>query len=328
MSNRRIRIMCLMVAILISIGIAFVSAPTPAIFAQTSQATSTPDPTVGLSISELMARSYGGGQVTADQVFSTTATFTRYIMHYPSDGLTIYGFMDVPTAAPRNGIAYPVIIATHGYIDPGIYQTLDYTTRYADALAAAGYLVLHPNLRNYAPSDSGPNLLRVGYAVDVLNLAAIVRAQGGQTGSLQKADPAEIGLWGHSMGGGVSIRAMTVDPLIKAVLLYAPISGNDKLDAARWHGRPGQYDTVISDDVFQRTSPIYFYNQIQAAVSIHQGLADTTVPPEWSADLCTRLQTLKKSVECFTYPGQQHTFSGASDQLFIRRMIAFFDAHL
>jgi dienelactone hydrolase len=31
-------------------------------------------------------------------------------------------------------------------IDPAIYNTLDYTTLYADALASAGYIVLHPNL--------------------------------------------------------------------------------------------------------------------------------------------------------------------------------------
>jgi len=63
-------------------------------------------------------------------------------------------------------------------------------------------------------------------------------------------------------------------------------------------------------------------------VSIHQGLADQTVPPSWSADLCAQLKALQKSVECFTYPGQPHTFVGAGNQLFIQRTIAFFDAHL
>src|SRR5258708_40226364 len=98
--------------------------------------------------------------------------------------------MDTPTAKPRNGRSYPVIVALHGYIDPAVYDTIDYTTRYADALAQAGYLVLHPNLRNYRLSDKGPNLLRVGFAVDVLNLIALVRTQSGQVGPLQNANPA------------------------------------------------------------------------------------------------------------------------------------------
>ena len=182
----------------------------------------------GLGILDLAVRPYGHGQVTIEKSLSRAAAFTRYLIRYPSDGLIIYGFMDMPTAPPHKGHAYPVIVAVHGYIDPKIYQTLDYTTRYADDLAAAGYLVLHPNLRGYQPSDSGTNLLRVGFAIDVLNLVAIVRQQGGQPGSLQAANPAAIGLWGHSMGGGISIRAMTVDPTIQAVFLYAPISGDDQ----------------------------------------------------------------------------------------------------
>src|SRR5262249_22216546 len=159
--------------------------------------------------------------------------------------------------------------------------TLDYTTGYADALAQAGYLVLHPDLRNYGPSDKGPNLLRVGFAIDVLNLLAIIRAQGGQPGPLQMADPTRIGLWGHSMGGGISIRVMTVDPQIQAVVLYAPISGDEKLNVAHFPNRPGQYDANFPDDLFLRASPIYFYDRIQAPVSIHQGTADQTVPPDW-----------------------------------------------
>jgi len=53
--------------------------------------------------------------------------FTRYLIRYPSDGLNIYGFANIPNEAG----AYPVVIALHGYIDPALYNTLDYTTHYA-----------------------------------------------------------------------------------------------------------------------------------------------------------------------------------------------------
>src|SRR5260221_4008814 len=236
--------------------------------------------------------------------------------------------MNVHSTAPRNRSAYPVIIALHGYIDPSQYQTLDYTTRYADSLAGAGYLVLHPNLRNYRLSDSGPNLLRVGFAIDVLNLIAIARAQAGQPGPLQHADTAALGLWGHSMGGGVAIRVMTVDPHIRAVVMYAPISGDDRLNAKQFATRQGQYDVNFPENVFLRASPMYFYDRVQAAVSVHHGLADITVPPEWSVDLCTSLKARQKSVECFTYPGQPHTFTCAGNNLFIPPTNSVFDAQL
>ncbi len=328
MSKKVIRIANVLCGLLLSICLTFGGK----LVASAQVTPSTPDPYVGLSIPELAARSYGGGQLVVDQMQARGAGFIRYIVHYPSDGLTMYGFMDVPTAAPRNNTGYPVIIAMHGYIDPASYQTLDYTTHYADALARSGYLVIHPNLRGYRPSDSGPNLLRVGFAVDILNLIAIVRAEGGQAGPLQLVNPAAIGLWGHSMGGGIATRVMVVDQRIRAVVLYSAMSGDDKQNFAAirgWtNGQRGQDEANIPDDVYSRVSPMYFYDRIQAAVSINHGLADQLVPPAWSANLCVKLQALKKSVDCFTYAGQPHTFTAAGDQVFIPRMIAFFDAHL
>ena len=51
-------------------------------------------------------------------------------------------------------------MALHGYIPASEYKTMDYSTRYADALAKNGYVVLHPNMRDFPPSD-GP----VGHSV-------------------------------------------------------------------------------------------------------------------------------------------------------------------
>src|SRR5258708_16353527 len=238
MKKQRRRSASLILVVAFGLCMVLIVARVPRTLAQSGQPTPTlqrtTDSYAGLSIPERVARTYGGGQVTIVQTLATTSAFTRYLIHYPSDGLTIYGFMDVPIGVPRKGGAFPVIIALHGYIDPGIYQTLDYTTLYADALARAGYLVLHPNLRNYPPSDSGPNILRVGFAVDVLNLVAIVRSQAGQPGPLQAASPTAVGVWGHSMGGGGVIRVMTVYPLIRAGGLLAPLCGDDRLNTARW----------------------------------------------------------------------------------------------
>jgi len=220
----------------------------------------------------------------------------------------------------------------HGYINPAVYNTLDYTTRYADALARAGYLVLHPNLRNYAPSDTGPNPFRAGYAVDVLNLAALAREQGGRPGPLAAADAGVVGLWGHSMGGGISIRAMTASPGVRAVALYGAMSGDEQANYERilaWSGgSDGPEELATPPEDLERISPIYHLERVQAAVSIHHGEADGTVPVIWSLDLCERLKALGKTAECYTYPGQPHTFVGDGDQLFMARVQAFFDAWL
>ncbi len=161
--------------------------------------TATPDPVAGLTIADLRARTYGGGDVTVVEVLGANEAFTRSLISYPSDGLTIYGFANVP----HGDGPFPVAIVLHGYIDPAVYETLAYTTRYADALARAGYLTIHPNLRGYPPSDDGPNRFHVGMAEDVLNLLAIVRGAAGNDGPLTAADPEAIGIMGHSMGGGI-----------------------------------------------------------------------------------------------------------------------------
>jgi dipeptidyl aminopeptidase/acylaminoacyl peptidase len=265
----------------------------------------------------------------ASEILSENSQFTRYLVSYPSDGLQIYGFMNVPVGEGP----FPVVIASHGYIDPGVYQTLDYTTNYADELARNGYLVLHPNLRGYPPSEDGPNLFRVGMAIDVLNLIALVEAQAGRPGPLAQADASRIGLWGHSMGGGISTRVMTVNPDVDAVLLYGAMSGDEQQNFERIlnvfsEGQRGLEELSAPPEALQRISPIYYLDGVEAAVSIHHGSGDAEVPLEWSIDLCDRLEQLNKSVECFTYEAQPHTFSGEGDLLFIFRMVDFFDRFL
>src|SRR5512134_918858 len=195
--------------------------------------------------------------------------FTRYLIRYPSDGLNIYGFANIP----NDDQIHPVIIALHGYIDPAVYYTLDYTTMYADALASAGYIVLHPNLRGYQPSDNGENLFRVGMAIDVLNLIALVQSQSGGTDQLKNANASAIGLWGHSMGGGITTRVITVTDDVKAVVLYAAMTGDEEknYNAIReWSGQTRGLDELnVPAEALVNISSMYFFGNITTAVSIH-----------------------------------------------------------
>jgi uncharacterized protein len=293
-----------------------------------------PAPTATLALYEtytidyLAARTYDGGELEVHETLAVEPLFTRTLFSYPSDGLTIAGFMNVPHGPGP----FPVVIALHGYIDPGIYQTLDYTTDDADALARAGFLVLHPNLRGFPPSDSGDNLFRVGMAIDVLNLIALVKTQAGQDGPLEQADPQAIGLWGHSMGGGIATRVLTVSPDVKAAVLYAAMSGDERQNYEAiqlWsENQRGLEELAVPEAELARISPIYFLERIEAAVSIHHGQADTLVPPAWSLDLCNRLVDLGKQVSCFLYDNEPHTFYGYGQVVFKQRVVDFFNQTL
>lgn len=292
--------------------------------------TSTPDPYAGLSIDSLSTRTYGGGNIQIVEILAVNSYFTRTLIAYPSEDLTIYGFMNIPKQGEP---PYPVVIALHGYINPEIYDTIDYTTRYADALARESFLVIHPNLRGYPPSDDGDNLFRVGMAIDTLNLVALVKQQGGKPGPLNLADPKNIGIWGHSMGGGISTRVITVSPDVRAAVLYGAMSGDEQKNFERIlnyfsNGQQGKEELSYTEEAFERISPINYLDRIQAAVSINHGEDDVDVPLAWSLDLCRRLRELGKSVECYTYKDQPHTFHGEGDELFVMQMVDFYNRWL
>lgn len=293
----------------------------------TATATPTPDPYAGLTIDDLTARSYGDGAITVTQEVGAEAAFRRYLITYPSDGLTIHGFMNVPAGEGP----FPVVIVLHGYIPPEQYSTLAYSTRYADALARAGYVAIHPNLRNFPPSDEAPDRFRVGAAIDALNLVGLIRRHGGRPGPLERADPRFIGMWGHSMGGGITIRAITVDSGITAAVLYGSMHADERTNNAQrrvWSGGCHIEELDVPDADLARISPATYLDRIVAPVSIHHSEDDGTVPVEWSVELCEQLEELGKEVECFLYSGVPHTFNGPLDRTFMKRYVAFFDRHL
>lgn len=310
----------------LAISATFSPTPTPQ---PTLTPTSTPDLYSPYTIAALTARSYGGGEIEIAAVIDENEQAKQYIFTYPSDGLTIYGYMAVPTEGTR----FPVAIVVHGYIPPDEYQIIPYTRRYVDALVAAGFFVFHPNLRNFPPSDSGENHFRVGYALDLLNLIAIIKEQSQNPyGPLRRADGDQIHLMGHSMGGGAALRAVTIWPeAARSLVLYGSMSGDEVLNyqqIQQWtNGQTGHFELAAPPEMLAAISPIYHLSRLTLPISIHHSMDDQVVPYAWSEQLCAALQAINHPVECFTYSRVPHTFYGAADQLFQERIIAFFQRH-
>lgn len=289
-----------------------ISEPAPEVMVTPqAQITPTPEPTPINSFSQesLAAREYGLGEFNVEYAWHDEGDFTRYYITYDSDGLNIHGFVNVP----KGSGSFPVVIALHGYIPPDRYTTLDYSTRYADSIARKGYIVLHPNLRNFPPSDS-PGRIRdfqAGYTIDVLNLLAYVRQQTGQPGSIfEFADVGRMGIWGHSLGGGVALRTIGLVENIQAAVLYAAVSQRYTSSSAGF--------------------TVYDLESTDAAFSVHHGTADDTISVNWSYQLCEELEAREKEHECFFYEDSPHTFIrlGQADPLFIQRTVDFFNRHL
>ena len=261
------------------------------------------------SLERLKNRTFGSGDFTVDRLWYSYDRFERYYVIYDSDDLSIHGYVNVPYGEGP----YPVIIMLHGYIRPEEYDTLDYTTRYADNLAQNGYIVLHPNLRNFPPSDPAESRhdSNTGYTTDVLNMLAYLKEMAGKEGIFASADLDRIGIWGHSIGGSVAMRTMSVEPgTFKAAVLYSAVSQ--------------RYGTVLDG------SGIYDFSEVDAPISIHHGENDDVIPVGQSRELCRQLDQLDKDPECYFYEGQPHTLyrDQWADPLFMERTLEFFDQYV
>ena len=193
--------------------------PTPA------PPTATPEPTATLpsqdpyplQVEVMRQQSYPGSAIVIEQTLAPGSNYSRYVVSYLSDGYKIYALMTVPDG-PKPATGWPAIIFNHGYIPPAQYRTTERYVAYQDAIARSGYIVFKSDYRGHGSSQGPPEGAYgyPGYTDDVLNALASVKA-------FKDADPNRIGMWGHSLGGQLTLRAMVVAQDIKAGVIWGGV---------------------------------------------------------------------------------------------------------
>jgi dipeptidyl aminopeptidase/acylaminoacyl peptidase len=289
-----------------------------------------------LSIEYMRKQSYPGSEISIEQVLPSGNNYNQYIASYKSDGLKIYALLTIPQGVkPEEG--WPVIIFNHGYIPPDQYRTTERYTSYVDAFASNGYIVFKPDYRGHGNSEGkaeggyGSN----AYTIDVLNAV----------GSLKKykdADPRRIGMWGHSMGGHITLRSMVVSDDIKVGVIWAGVVGSypDLLNNWRrqdvlphWHTSwrqtlIDQYGTPEENPRFwDSISANSYLENISGPIQLHHAKDDSHVPFVFSEKLYAQLKEADKLVELFSYEGDDHNLASSFD-IAMRRSIDFFNEHL
>src|SRR2546428_3276436 len=197
------------------LGLAACSGTEPAVSvfapAATPRTTALPaDQTLNpLAIDAMRQRDYPGSDLAIEQTLGPGSNYRRYLASYRSDGLKIFGLLTVPTGRKPAG-GWPVIIFNHGYIPPAQYRTTERYVAYVDGFASHGYIVFKPDYRGHGSSEGQPSSAygSPGYTVDVLNAVTTLQRY-------PDADRNRIGMWGHSLGGNVTLRALVIDPRIK-----------------------------------------------------------------------------------------------------------------
>lgn len=303
----------------------------------TTEPTPLPDP---LTIEGIRGRSYPGSPIISEQSLGEVSNYKNSIISYQSDGFKVYALMSVPDK-PKPLAGWPVIILNHGYINPSNYVTNGPEYRqFIAAFTAAGYVVIKPDFRGHGKSQgvAEGGHFSPAYAYDVLNLISSIKQD-------STFNASRIGMFGHSMGGHVSLRSIVTSPDIKATVFMAAVVGSFDDIFYSWPHSPLHLDApsqvqVIREALIQKhgdphgnpnfwasASAINYVSAVVGAVQINQDSGDSTVPTVFSDHLNAALLAAHKPVEYHLYPGNDHQFI-KNRALILQRAVAFYQAHL
>lgn len=311
-----------------------------------------------LSIEYMRQQEYPGSDIVIEQILPSGSNYDRYLTSYKSDGLKIYALLTIPQGEkPKNG--WPVIIFNHGYIPPAEYRTTERYIAYTDAFSRNGYVVFRSDYRGHGDSEGNPEgaYYSPAYTIDVLNAVSSVK-------KLEKSSPdltlnalpfplidsKRMGMWGHSMGGSITLRTMVTTKDVKAADIWAGVVGSydDMINNWRRPGAPqwqpsqreqafrrpsrqeiiDKYgDTKKNPEFWNAISPITFVKDISGPIQIQHGTADYEVPVLFSERLDEALKKAGKPVTLYTYEGDDHNIANNVNTA-LQRSVDFFDKHL
>lgn len=313
-------------------------APTDPAPADPSPSTSPSEPTEAelppvsraLSLPALMREEPSGGDVRVLRTELENEAYVRRQVSYRSGDLTVSGVL----LRPRGRGPFPAVVLNHGYIEPSIYVTGQGLAREQDALARAGFVVLHTDYRGHATSDPARPLereSRLGYTRDAANAVKALE-------SLPYVDADRLGMLGRSMGGGVTMNVLAAYPgLVDAAITWSSVSSDfvDNLDHFTVPGRPEAaqmlYDRLgtpqESPDAYAELSPRTYFDRITEPVLVHHATTDETCPFPWARDTERLMKRAGVNSRLFVYEGEAHAF-GAEWPLAMGRTIRFLREHL
>lgn len=293
-----------------------------------------------LSIEYMRTQQYPGSEITIEETLVPGSNYRRYIASYKSEGLRIYSLLTVPQGEkPEKG--WPVVIFNHGYIPPKEYRTTEKYIAYADTFSRNGYIVFKSDYRGHGNSEGEATggYGSPAYTIDILNAISSIK-------KLKDADPNKIGMWGHSMGGFITIRSMVISKDIKAGIIWGGVVASYEDLVYSWRrstftppplptGVRRWRDLLIAQFGTPEKNPKFwnsisanaYLEEISGPIQLHHGGADASVPLEFSEKLDQELKAANKASELFVYPGDDHNIANNFNTA-IKRSVDFFDKYL
>lgn len=296
-----------------------------------------------LTIDALLEREIEGSEITFEERLADGANYEKHLVSYQSDGNKIYGMLTIPFGEPPTG-GFKAIVFNHGFIPPDLYRTTERYVPYIDTLARHGFVVFKIDMRGHHNSEGEPTGTYFSPAYTIDAIAAFKSLQ-----LLDTVDPNGIGMWGHSMSGNLVLRAMLIEPEIKAGVIWAgavysyddfteyrisdPSSSmiDPEESPSRKRGRElreayGEPDS--SQPYWNAVSLTAHIDLLENPLQLHHAANDSVVNVEYSRDLSHVLAQHDKEYEFFEYAGGGHDIDSPYFEDAMLRTVMFFQRYL
>ena len=298
---------------------------------------------VDLTIAALLELEIEGSEITFEQRLANGPSYAQHLVSYLSEGDRIYGLLTVPFGdVPPGG--FKAIVFNHGFIAPSSYQTTERYVAYVHTLASHGFVVFKIDMRGHGNSEGEAtgSYFSPGYTMDAI--AALKSLQ-----TLDFVDPQGIGMWGHSMAGNLVLRAMLIEPDIKAGVIwagavysyddfatyrisdtsYAGVASSQSPSRRRGQELRAAYGEPNSAVPYWRAVSLTEHIELlQSPLQLHHAINDDVVNVGYSRDLAGVLAEHNKLHEFYEYAGGGHNIDSPYFEEAMLRTVAFFQKHL
>jgi len=278
----------------------------------------------------------------------------QQVLSFNVDGLRQFALVLQPEGpAPQNG--WPTLLINHGHHpDPPQYGRIasgetdrpgDYYRALPMAFARQGFLVLVPDFRGHNDSE-GTKFARGPLESSWYSRDSIVAFRA--IDSLPQASRQNRFMWGHSMGGAVTLRAiLALGNRVRAASIWSSTTTDAHKGALYYSlNHPGIEDslstpkTVLNalqseiialpfDYNSEQGDAGRFINELETPINIHHSVLDLkSTPYHWSVELAGKLFTSNQPYSFYSYKGDRHLFEGENLSVATHRDVAFFKSLL
>lgn len=265
---------------------------------------------------------------TRPKLNSFTLSSMKPISFVSRDGLTIHGYVTLPTQ--NNNLPLPLVVLVHG--GPFTRDAWGYNAQ-VQWLASRGYAVLQINYRG--SSGYGKKFLAAGNGEwgNRMHNDLIDGVQWAIEGKI--ADPKRVGIFGGSYGGYAALVGATFSPdvfacavdyvgpsnlitLLNSFPAYWPI--------APWEQRIGKRSDV---EFLKSRSPLFKIDNIKIPIFIAHGANDVRVTLNESEQLVAALKKKNIPHEYLVFHDEGHGFARPENRnVFYERVEKFLADHL